>query len=59
LRAADGPDRSNMKDLYAELCEIVHPAATSLLWMAAGSSESAALMSGHDKEWILAHSCPN
>ena len=54
LRAADGPGRSNMRDLNAELCEVVHPAATSLLWMAAESSASAALTSGHDKEWILA-----
>jgi hypothetical protein len=55
LRAADGPGRTNMKDLYAELCEVVHPAATSLLWMAspAGSPDDATLTSGNDKEWIL------
>jgi hypothetical protein len=53
LRAADGAGRTNMKDLYAELCQVVHPAAQSIMWMVIGSGESGYLTAGDDKRWIL------
>lgn len=52
LRAADGSGRTDMKNLYAELCQIVHPAAQSVLWMVVGSGEIGVL-TGDDKKWIL------
>jgi hypothetical protein len=53
IRAADGTGRTEMKDLYAELCQVVHPAAQSVMWMVAGSGESYLLTAGDDKGWIL------
>jgi len=53
LRAADGSGRTHMKDLYAELCQVVHPAAQSVLWMTVGSDETGVLTGGEDKAWIL------
>src|SRR5262249_12755039 len=53
LRAADGAGRTNMKDLYAELCQVVHPAAQSLMWMVGASGQSGTLTAGDDKKWIV------
>ncbi len=52
LRAADGTSRTDMKDLYAELCQVVHPAAQSVLRMTVGSEETGVLTGGEDKAWI-------
>jgi hypothetical protein len=52
LRSADAPTESRMKTLYSELCQMVHPAAHSLLWMSIASEDSVRLSSGDDKAWI-------
>jgi hypothetical protein len=53
LSAADGVGNKELKTLYSELCQLVHPAAHSVLWFGEESAGTITLTNADDKEWIL------
>jgi hypothetical protein len=52
LDTAGAAKANHTKNLYAELCQVVHPAANSLLWMSTPSQEEIRLSLGDDRSWI-------
>jgi len=54
IASIEHPDKSLIKPLYAHLCQVVHPAAQSLLWMSPAETENIEISHGDDKTWITA-----
>jgi len=52
ISSIEPPDKPLVKPLYAQLCQVVHPAAQSLLWMSPAVTEDVELLPGDDKTWI-------
>lgn len=51
LASVDSPD-GKLAALYSELCEVVHSAATSLLWASCADGEQVRVSAGDDGAWI-------
>ena len=52
VNALDEGSTKHCQDLYAELCQLVHPASQSMMWFAEGNNNGLSLTPGDDREWI-------
>lgn len=48
----DEDNSKQCQNLYAELCQLVHPASQSLMWFAKGNNNGVSLRTGDDRAWI-------
>lgn len=52
IKVADKCDNGEISQLYADLCQIAHPAAQSVLWMTSTNHDLYALNDNEDLRWI-------